>query len=158
MKNLIIREATDDDFEKIAGIFAEELDHHITLLPERFQLADPIITSAWYHNLINNPGKLLFVADLGGNVVGLLLLELKSSPDDPIFKPRVYASVEEVAVCERFRRQGIGRRLMDHALEWAIQLEADEIELEVWEGNLGAIALYQMLGYEVVRRKMRIIL
>ena len=158
MNNLIIRVATDDDIEKISGIFTEELEHHINMLPERFQFADRIFTSAWYHNLIKNPEKLLFVADLGGNLVGLLLLKLKRSPDDPILKPRVFARVEELAVSERFRRQGIGQRLMDHALEWAIQREADEIELAVWEGNPGAIALYQKLGFEADRRKMRIIL
>ncbi len=117
MKDLIIREATDDDIEKIAKIFNEELKHQINLLPERFQFADPTFTVEWYHNLMKNPAKLLLVVDLGGNVVGLLLLELKQSPDDPIFKPRVFADIEELAVSEEFRRLGFGRRLMDHALE-----------------------------------------
>ncbi len=158
MNYLIIREVTDDDMEDVANLFTEELMHHIDLLPERFQLANPIITSAWYRDVLGNPDKQLFVAEVDGKIVGLLLLQLKRSPDDPIFKPRLYASVEEVAVTKRFRGQGIGRRLMDHALDWADEHGADEIELEVWEENRGSIALYEKLGYEVIRRKMRIVL
>ena len=59
MNNLIIRVATDDDIEKISGIFTEELEHHINMLPERFQFADPTFTVEWYHNLMKNPAKLL---------------------------------------------------------------------------------------------------
>ena len=158
MNDLILREAIDDDMERVADLFTEELMHHIDLLPKRFQLANPIITSAWYDDVLGNPDKQLHVAELDGMVVGLLLLLLKRSPDDPILKPRFFATVEEVAVTKRFRGQGIGRRLMNHALDWANERGADEIELEVWERNHGAIALYEKLGYEVIRRKMRIVL
>ena len=156
--DLIIRDMAEDDMETVAEIFTEELFHHTELLPERFQLADPIFNSGWYMDVLSNPKMPLIVAELNSTVVGVLLLKLNRSPDDPIFTPRLYVTVEEVAVAERFRGQGIGRRLMDYALQWAIDQGADEIELDVWEKNEGAIALYEKLGYEVVRRKMRIVL
>ncbi len=144
--------------ESVGDLFTEELSHHIDMVPERFQLADPIITSDWYLELLGNPTKSLFTAEMDGRVVGLLLISLNRSLDDPIFKPRIYTSVVEVAVTKQFRGKGIGRCLMNQARDWANEQGADEIELEVWEQNEGAIALYKKLGYEVIRRKMRLTL
>ena len=142
MNGLIIRGATINDMELCAELFSEELAYHVNLLPELFQLAYPIFPSPWFQDVLDNDCKTLFVAELEGKVVGLILVELKNSPDDPVYRPRLIASVEELVVSEQYRHQGFGRRLMDHAREWAFEKKAEEIHLEVWEQNRAAIALY----------------
>lgn len=46
--------------------------------------------------------------------------------------------------------QGIGARLMDWALGEARRSGADEIQLSVWSGNLGAQKFYERYGFEKV--------
>jgi ribosomal-protein-alanine N-acetyltransferase len=54
-----------------------------------------------------------------------------------------------VAVDPAFRRQGLGQRLLEYALEYSRRLGASRVELEVRTGNEAAIALYQKHGFEI---------
>jgi ribosomal protein S18 acetylase RimI-like enzyme len=156
--NVIIRQATEADFDPVGRIFADENKFHADLLPDRFQIADPIMTREWFHEIIGNENKALLVADLNNELVGLILIELRTNPDDPIFVPRRYAYVDEVAVTTSQRGQGIGRLLMAQAHEWIVAQGVKEVELNVWESNTGAIAFYEELGYQPLRRRLRFLL
>ncbi len=155
--NISIRPATEADFDQVGQVFTEELAFHRGLLPEMFDLANPIMTREWYSDELSNPGKALFVAELG-EIIGILQMEIRTNPADPIFKARRYACVVELAVTARFRGQGVGRLLMDRAREWASAQGVHEIELQVWELNQRAIRFYDKLGYETRRRTMRLVL
>jgi ribosomal protein S18 acetylase RimI-like enzyme len=122
-----------------------------------FNLADPIMTHEWYDDQLTGPDQALFVAELE-EIVGLLQVEIRTNPADPIFKTRRYAYVVDLAVAEGLQGQGIGRLLMDRAREWATEQGASEIELQVWELNTRAIRFYDKLGYETRRRTMRLAL
>ena len=58
-------------------------------------------------------------------------------------------------VARRFRRRGAGRALMEAAEDWAREVGVRKIELHVFPHNVGAIALYEQLGYvrEGLRRR-----
>lgn len=60
------------------------------------------------------------------------------------------SELELVVTDRNWRRQGLGRSLLQHWLAWARQQGCEEGLLEVRESNLGAIALYQQLGFEQV--------
>ncbi len=51
-------------------------------------------------------------------------------------------------VARPFRRRGAGRALMEAAEAWARSVGVVKIELHVFPYNVGAIALYERLGYE----------
>lgn len=149
-----IRPATEDDYEAINLVFTEELAHHSALLPERFQLTDPVMPRQWLMNLLAQPRKTLLVAKVEGQVVGLILLVESVSQDDPIYRPRRYLYVDELAVLAEFRRQGIGQLLMEAAEELAADQGIPTIELNVWEANPRALAFYERLGYRTIRRRL----
>jgi ribosomal protein S18 acetylase RimI-like enzyme len=152
--DVTIEPATASDFEQIARLFAEENRFHAELLPGRFQVVDPIITHEWLEAVLSSSLKTLFVARAAGQVVGVLLLQEMANPDDEIYRPRCYVYVDELMVARVYRGRGIGRRLMEAAEGRAQELGIEEIELNVWERNLGAIAFYEHLGYTTVRRRM----
>jgi ribosomal protein S18 acetylase RimI-like enzyme len=43
---------------------------------------------------------------------------------------------------------------MDKIHHWAISKGADDVELNVYEFNQGAIAFYRQLGYETISQKI----
>ena len=165
-----IRPAAAGDFEQVGNIFLEELQFHADLLPDRFQVAEPIMTLAWYDEILQNPEKTLLVAEENGScdgaqdrlydgaqdkrIVGQILLNITKTPDDPIIKPRKFVYVDELAVAASHRGQGIGKKLMEAVKAWAKQQGIREIELNVWEENGRAIHFYEKLGYQTIRRRM----
>jgi putative acetyltransferase len=89
-----------------------------------------------------SPRAILLVAEDGGKIVGELTLRCIS--------PR--RALEHVAslgmsVHSAYRRRGIGRALLEHAIEWAKGIGITRIELYVFADNAPAIALYEALGF-----------
>ncbi len=150
-----IRLATEDDFEQVGQIFAEENRFHVELVPEIIQIADPIMTQEWFDDLLHDPDKRLFVAEKAKDVVGAAFVELRNSIDDPIFRQRRYIHISEIAVAISHRGRGIGRMLMEKIHQWGRAQGISEIELQVWERNDRAIGFYENLGYQGWRRTMR---
>ncbi|MBE7067988.1 MAG: ribosomal-protein-alanine N-acetyltransferase [Clostridiales bacterium] len=58
------------------------------------------------------------------------------------------AEIENIAVDLPYRRQGIGRKLMEEMHEKAKSLGAKRCLLEVRVSNISAISLYEKYGYE----------
>ncbi len=58
-----------------------------------------------------------------------------------------------LAVHQERRRQGVGKRLLEHAYEWAAQVGVEKIQLNVRAGNDAAIALYGVQGFVLEGRE-----
>jgi ribosomal-protein-alanine N-acetyltransferase len=130
--NLTIRRMTVDDVSAVV-----ELDQKSFSLPWpersfRFELTD-------------NPASRCWVAELDGNVVGMIVVWLIVDE----------AHVATIATDPAHRRQGIGKRLLAHALLDLIRDGARSSFLEVRESNLVAQDMYRKFGYEATGRRRR---
>ena len=61
--------------------------------------------------------------------------------------------INNVAVREHYRRQGIGRALLARIVEEAERLRVTTAFLEVRHGNLAAQALYEQCGFKAIARR-----
>ena len=62
--------------------------------------------------------------------------------------------IQRIAVLPQYRRLGVGRKLMDAMVDYAMSEQACAISLEVRESNCGARRLYESFGFtqEAVRK------
>lgn len=60
------------------------------------------------------------------------------------------ADVLTLTVVPKYRRQGIGRAMLDQLITWAKMRKAPAIFLEVREGNVEASPLYKSAGFEPI--------
>ena len=62
-----------------------------------------------------------------------------------------------MGLLREYRRQGVGRRLAEAALQHAVALGFERVELGVYASNEAAVALYKKLGFvtEGVKRRAR---
>jgi ribosomal-protein-alanine N-acetyltransferase len=129
---LIIRKMTLDDVPAVV-----DLDQKSFSLPWpersfRFELTD-------------NPASRCWVAEVDRKVVGMIVVWLIVDE----------AHVATIATHPDFRRKGIAKRLLSHALRKLIEQGARSSFLEVRESNLAAQELYRKFGYEETGRRRR---
>jgi ribosomal-protein-alanine N-acetyltransferase len=67
-----------------------------------------------------------------------------------VVAPGVEADVLTVAVQPDYARQGIASHFMKELEKWSKEKQALAMMLEVGVENLGAIKLYEKLGYETI--------
>lgn len=82
------------------------------------------------------------------------LVEASLSGLHPVFARRRLLHIHAIYVKPDYRRQGIGRQLMQAALQWGREQGCAQVALSVLAGN-PALKLYQALGFEVFELEMR---
>ena len=153
--DLTIRPATAQDYDVLCEIIAEVDDMHREACPHIFQKPPgPARERAYVLERLADEDHGLFVAEVGGRVAGFLHLVARDAPPIPILVPRRLVMVDSLVVRRDLRRGGIGRAPMEWAELWAREQGADELELNVFEFNSGAIAFYRRLGYGTRTRRM----
>lgn len=63
------------------------------------------------------------------------------------------ADMMNIAVAEKYRRQGIGRKLVSALIDHLLENKAYCLTLEVRASNVAAISLYRGLGFQEVGRR-----
>jgi ribosomal-protein-alanine N-acetyltransferase len=91
--------------------------------------------------------RCLFVAEAGTKLIGFAVGKVVGVGE------RCFAELESVAVDAKARRGGIGRGLCEAVAVWSRGQGANSLELEVRATSVGAIALYQGLGFVVEGRR-----
>lgn len=129
---LVIRKMTLDDIPAVV-----DLDQKSFSLPWpersfRFELTD-------------NPASRCWVAELDGKVVGMIVVWLIVDE----------AHVATIATHPDFRRKGVAKRLLSHALQKLMEQGARSSFLEVRESNGAAQEMYRKFGYEETGRRRR---
>ena len=96
------------------------------------------------------PNQAFIVRDEDGRRAGFIWVAKTRSE----FTGQPQAFVLDVYVAESYRGQGLGRRLMETAEEWARQQGLRRIALSVATHNAPARGLYETLGYQVETLRM----
>lgn len=151
-----IRAAITADYAAMSALLFEGDVYHSNALPHLFRpVSGPARPREYIIRLIENLDAVVLLAEEEGDMVGLLMAEVRETPDIAILVPRRYAVIEDIIVHEGRRGEGIGKALMQRAHAWARARGATAVELNVYEFNESARAFYETLGYTTESRKMR---
>ncbi len=82
------------------------------------------------------------VAELDGRSIGICIATCYGE----------YGFIGELIVLEEFRRKGVGRRLLDHSVEYLRGRGAENVLLD---GDIPAVPLYERTGFRKVCRSLR---
>lgn len=112
---------------------------------EELSFPMPWSFQSFYNELVSNPYGYYVVALENDKVVGYGGMWI-------LFEE---CHITTIAVDPKRRREGIGRKIMEHLIEKAKEQDVDWISLEVRVSNIPAQNLYKSLGFEMVgiRRK-----
>jgi ribosomal protein S18 acetylase RimI-like enzyme len=96
---------------------------------------------------LQSPNEVVYLADLGGETVGVL--RCIHSSGSPLLDPPQYAYVSSVYVMPKARERGVLRALLAAADEWCLDRGLDEMRLHNAADNPLANAAWEALGFEV---------
>jgi ribosomal protein S18 acetylase RimI-like enzyme len=135
----MIRELTINDFEMIDTIISNLHKIHTQNRPDFYAPNKHPLSKKEFIQLLkdNNKINLAFVSD--NQVVGICLATIKNKISKSIY-------IDDIFVLKEFRRQGIATKLFNEIESIANKIEAQRIDLTVWQFNTNAIEFYKSLG------------
>lgn len=145
--HVIVRRATDADFEALVELDWSSAVHHVGLDPEFYRLPDRADAAAFLRRRLGDPAREVLVAVADGEVVGMVDVTIAEPPDPgSIIRPVPTADLG-ISVLEGWRSRGTGRSLMAAAEESARRRGARQLVLDMSSANGGALRFYESLGY-----------
>lgn len=99
------------------------------------------LSETYLDRVMKNPNSKLFAAFYDGTMVGMVLVHIYTSLS------RKAAILDELVVDTQFKRQKIGREMIDAAKKWAVENNADCLECTTRVKNKPAIRFFSKLGF-----------
>lgn len=96
---------------------------------------------------LNNKNSELYFAELEGNIVGYLKINLEDSQTEMILSNAL--EIERIYVLKEFQGKKVGQILFNKAIEIANQNLLKYVWLGVWERNPKAIRFYEKNGFKI---------
>ena len=146
-----IRSAEPDDAAQLIAYVRSVLAEspHFLLEPDEFSFTEEQ-ERQWVQDHLDDPGKLIVLAQVSGTVIGCL------SFDNGSYRRIVHRGSLAVSVRENWRGQGIGTALLQALIGWATANPLiEKIGLSVFANNVDAIRLYERLGFVEEGRQPR---
>ncbi|MEH6942629.1 GNAT family N-acetyltransferase [Bacillus sp. JJ722] len=148
-----IKIATIEDITQIEVLYQELFLEMSNLQPKYIKPAKQDVN--FIRNTINDKKSDILLAEKDDSTIGFLLIqELMTPPYNCLVKHK-YAFIVDVIVGSQYQSHGIGSVLLSEAKKWAEHRGLDYIELNVLSENIGAMKLYEKLGYKHVMHTMR---
>ncbi|MGQ9586196.1 MAG: GNAT family N-acetyltransferase [Anaerolineae bacterium] len=149
--HLTVRTARLEDAPQILdlsrGVIREE--RYSISTPEEFRLTEEEERASIEKHL-ENPDRLLLVAEAEGHVVGLLGLE------SGVRQRLRHRATLHIGIAWAWRGKGVGMALMGCALDWATAHPyIEKVSLGVLGDNARALALYRRFGFQEEGRRPR---
>ncbi|MGW4056797.1 GNAT family N-acetyltransferase [Amycolatopsis sp. NPDC004747] len=109
--------------------------------------------AAYYRNLVEDDTALCLLARAedgaaAGHLIGRLL------PADPLRPGVVRAALESMRVAAERRREGVGEALVGAFVEWARAHGANQLVVQAYAQNDGALAFYRAQGFRAFEVKL----
>lgn len=152
----MIRLATTDDAKRIGELWLEMVNYHQQFDELMFRASEH--GAEFYETSIlsrlPDPQTRVLVADVDGEVVGYVLGMLVNITPE-MFAPIRSGFLADISVTEAYRRQGIGRELVERLVLWFQSQDVTYFEWHVSEKNQNAVKFWKSIGGETIMLRMR---
>lgn len=153
-----IRRAGPGDEDALATLNAFVQALHVAHEPAFFKPSVTAEIAAWFRARLEHPATRAWIAvgdHPGGEAVGYVLALWRTREANPFAWARRWVEIDQVGVHPRWRRGGLARRLVEHALADAARDGIGEAELTTWYFNDAAQAAFRRLGFTPQTVRMR---
>ena len=136
-----------DDPDEVIDLLREVHEEHRHRLPDRFKPFDRTAALEAQRLLMSRAGAQMIVARVEGVCVGYALVCERVRKENAFRYASRSLVVDQMAVSNAHRRQGIGSLLMDRVRSEADRRAVQRVELNVYSDNDGARRFYEGAGF-----------
>ena len=142
-----IREGIMEDVPEIIEIWKELMDFHKELdaFFSRSATGHERFAEFLTSNMEKEDSCVLVAAD-GEHIVGYCQATISKYP--PVLVREKYVEIFDMAVTEKYQRQGIGRMIIDVLRRWYADKDVDRIELKYLTANKSAEEFWTKMGFK----------
>jgi GNAT superfamily N-acetyltransferase len=151
--NVSVRTARPEELCSLTHLLDEVVFLHHHEDPTQFREPGAIAHNQYLEERIQDPDAAIFIAEVKSVLAGIAVAVIRDAP--PFLNPDRFVLLENLVVTAKFRRTGVGRKLVDAAGLWARARDIEELDLNVYEFNYSAIRFYEVLGFQTVSRRMK---
>lgn len=108
-----------------------------------------------FERMLTQQDYFALVAKSDGESIGYLLGCIKRRPEPAFQYEKAILHIDQIAVVEGHRKQGIGQRLLEAASGLAKEQNISEIQLDHWAGNELAEQFFSQHGFVYFNHRMR---
>lgn len=138
--------ARECDREKVNELARQVHAMHVAWRPDIYEMVEEMYPQDRFSEEVAR--RQLYVAKIGGQVTGYVLLKIREYNWPGVVKRKVMV-VDEIAVDDRCRNQGIGTAMMEEVRVLARAFGCTDLQLGVYPQNDAAVAFYQKCGFTI---------
>ena len=139
MNDILIRRAKESDLPVIQKLLEDLID-----AMDDTEGIDTGIALKNCERLLNDAGSHFLVAAVEATPIGFINFAVRQT----VLHQSPSALIDELVVAEEYRGKGVGRRLVQAAIEKCRQLGCCEVEVSTEKTNLKAREFYKQCGFE----------
>ena len=156
--DLKIRDAVANDYIEINNLVVEVHNLHVKNRSDVYVDVDNPLMREHFDDLLSaNDTKLFVVEDTSNkDLVAYSIVKIMTPRSIQILAPSRFAYLDDFCVKFSHQKNGIGRFLFQHIVDYAKTEGASSLQLVVWEFNKDAIKFYEALGMSARNRRMEL--
>ena len=132
--NILIREATKFDYPIINKMLLKLQNYHSENVPTIYKKLDIFFTFDEYLKILEDKNTYFLLATFNNEVIGLIWLNFNEKLSKYEYQ-RKQIWIEGIYVRAEYRRKGIAKKLVNEAINKAKFLNAQSVELMIWNFN-----------------------
>ena len=139
MNNILIRRVIKSDIATVSKLAIELIDS----VKNGEGIARDVLSEN-SRNALTNPNSYILVAETEGKVIGFISFMTRKT----IIHSGLCGLIDELVVFKRYRRKGVGKELINAAVEECRKLRCCEVEVSTEFTNVNAREFYKHCGFE----------
>ncbi len=155
----MIRKAENKDINDVLRLLVQVNDVHAEVRPDLFIKGHTKYTATELEDIFADPSTPVFVdVNEEGRVLGYCFCVLQDNTSSRHLQRIKTLYIDDLCIDETARGKGVGRRLYEHAKEYARMHGCHNLTLNVWDGNKTAMDFYRRMGLATQKTTLETIL
>ena len=148
----MIELATAKDRAEVNRLARQIPQMHMDWRPDIYRMPEELFPEERFAELIAK--RELYVAKVGGSVVGYAMIALRVHDLPELVKRKVF-HIQQFCVDEEFRSHGFGTQMMTELRVLARAFGCTDLQLNVYPQNDAAVSFYQKCGFMIQNINMQ---